>query len=549
VFSEERTSYKISLGQRLSQLRTRLKLSQEKLAEAIGTTARSISRWEHNQAIPQQYYQEKLCQVLQIPLDVLFGFNDVAHGNIFRSTPLWCVPYARNAYFTGRETVLLQLHERLHAEYEMTLTWPQVVSGLGGIGKTQTALEYAYRFRNDYQAVMWIRAETRETLVADYQALAHLLQLPETDSQDLSLIVKAVKRKLHSYDTWLFICDGAEDLEHVYTTLPDASQGHVVLTTRSQVTGTLGSQLDLQKMEPAESLLFLLRRAKYLSLETSPEEAPAVLRTQAGVVAEVVDGHPLALDQAGAYIDETKCSFSEYLERYATRQSILLNERGALSNYHSASVAETLSCSFRAVEQTSPVAADLLRLCSFLYPDAIPEELIIQGMAEPDLALQTMVTDPLVLDAAIKALRYFSLLYREPEHKTFTIHRLTQAIIKNEMDTTTRHRWAEHTIRVLNHIFPNYNDATAWPRCQRYLPHILNCAKFIEEEGIASLEAGELLYRAGGYLYKRGYYIQAEPILRVALSIIKDASGPDYLPVMQSCAGIEAIFIREGEKS
>src|SRR5690242_8075547 len=108
----------------------RLKLSQEKLAEAIGTTARSISRWEHNQAIPQQYYQEKLCQVLQIPLDVLFGFNATVHKGPATSAlvPLWYVPYARNAYFTGRDTVLLQLHERLQSGYEAMLTQPQIIS-------------------------------------------------------------------------------------------------------------------------------------------------------------------------------------------------------------------------------------------------------------------------------------------------------------------------------------------------------------------------------------------------------------------------------------
>jgi len=396
--------------------------------------------------------------------------------------------------------------------------------------------------------VFWVRAETHETLLADYQALATLLQLPEADSQELSRIVTAVKHKLQSYHPWLFICDGVEDLEHVHTLLPDASQGHIMITTRSQVTGTLGSHLDLQKMEPAEGALFLLRRAKCLCLEAPLAKASALLRTQAEAIVETVDGLPLALDQAGAYIEESECNLLEYLERYATRRSILLNASGSLSNYHPTSVAETLSYSFQKVEQASPVAADLLRLCVFLHADAIPEEILIWGTAKPGSVLHNTVPDALALDAAIKEIRRFSLLYRTPKQKTFTIHRLMQTIIKGEMDTKTKHYWAKYAISVLNHVFPNSHDVADWPRCQRYLPHVLACAEFIEEEEITSLEAGELLYRAGIYLHKRGYSVPADLLLRAALSAIQGSLGPDHPLAVRCRTSMETTFIHGGKK-
>ena len=96
----------------------------------------------------------------------------------------WNVPYRRNPYFTGREDLLTHLHEFLHSGKVTALSQPQAISGLGGIGKTQTAVEYAYRSRADYQAVLWASAATRETLISDFVALAALLQLPERDVAD-----------------------------------------------------------------------------------------------------------------------------------------------------------------------------------------------------------------------------------------------------------------------------------------------------------------------------------------------------------------------------
>src|SRR6266446_816660 len=110
--------------------------------------------------------------------------------------PVWNVPYPRNPLFTGREHILERLAETLNTGKTTALTQPQAISGLGGIGKTQTAIEYAYRFRSNYQEVVWAKADTRENLVLDYVAIAGLLHLPERHQQDQARIVKAVKRWL-----------------------------------------------------------------------------------------------------------------------------------------------------------------------------------------------------------------------------------------------------------------------------------------------------------------------------------------------------------------
>ncbi len=107
--------------------------------------------------------------------------------------PLWNVPWSRNVFFTGQEELLFRLASMLQGEQKTALTQPHALSGLGGIGKTQLALEYAYRHRQDYHAVLWGRADTSDALISTFVSIAHLLDLPERDEQDQMVTVEAVK--------------------------------------------------------------------------------------------------------------------------------------------------------------------------------------------------------------------------------------------------------------------------------------------------------------------------------------------------------------------
>jgi tetratricopeptide (TPR) repeat protein len=458
--------------------------------------------------------------------------------------PLWNVPYPRNPLFTGREHILERLATMFSIGETKALMQPLAISGLGGIGKTQLAIEYAYRFREQYRFVLWASADTRENLVQEYVAIARLLQVPEQHLQDQLQIVEAVKRWLREQRQWLLILDNADDLGIIRDFLPETHTGRILLTTRAQAMGRLARRIELDRMEQAESTLFLLRRAGILVADEPLNKASARDQANALVIVQEMDGLPLALDQAGAYIEETGCGLAGYLTRYQQRRTALLKERGGYTSDHPEPVATTWSLSFEKVELANPAAADLLRLCAFLAPDAIPEEIVTEGAADLTPVLQSLASDPFLLDAAIKALLRYSLIKRDAEQKLLSLHRLVQVVLKDAMNEEVRHEWAERTVRAVNRTFPAV-EFEAWDRCRRMLTHAQACADLIAQWNIELPEAASLLYKTGSFLYAHGQYVETEPFLQGALAIGKQSLGPDHPDVALYLNDLALLYMRE----
>ncbi|GAC1348489.1 MAG: FxSxx-COOH system tetratricopeptide repeat protein [Ktedonobacteraceae bacterium] len=551
-------------NQRLSREREQRGWSQQKLADQIGTTPVNVSRWERGLTSPSPYFRHKLCELfgkyaqeLGLVEDTVdnpgeqvlaAAFPEQAAAALLSAstTPLWNVPQRRNPFFTGREDVLMRLHETLAAGRTAALLQAQAISGLGGIGKTQIALEYAYRYRSDYQAVFWVRADSREALASDLAAIADLLRLPEAYEQDRRRAVEVARRWLNEQSGWLLILDNADDVEMVSEFLPTEGKGHVVLTTRAQATGLIAQSIELEQMGPEEGALFLLRRAKIIAREAPLDNTSYADWTKAKTIVQMMGGLPLALDQAGAYIEETACGLSDYLDLYKKRRAALLRRRGRRAADHPEPVATTWSLSFEKVEQAHPAAIELLHVCAFLHPDAIPEELLREGAAELGPVLASVAADPLELDMAIEALRRYSLVRRSPDAHILTIHRLVQAVLIDQMDEQTQRRWAERAVRAIHRAFPEVEFATR-QRCQRCFPHALVCAALIEQWGMAFPEAAQLLNRAGNYLRESGQYQEAEPLLRQALAIHEQSVGPEHPDVASCLNDLATLYWNQGK--
>lgn len=367
-------SRKGTVNSLLRQERQRLLWRQKDLADYLGTTTNNVSRWEPGVTQPGPYFRTRLCELFGKSADAL----GLAPASLQTATveeavfspeekPLpvsepvertWSIPFPRNPFFTGRQAILEQIDTLLSSQQAAQTIQAIALSGLAGIGKTQLAVEYAYRSQDRYRTLLWAKADTREVLLADIAGLCRILGLLEQGEQDQRRMIEVARRWLAEQTDWLLILDNVEDLSVVSEVLPPTPRGHFLLTMRGQVTGTLARRIDLEQMELEEGALLLLRRAKRIAPqaifdEVSPSEQAAALQ-----ITQELGALPLALDQAGAYIEETGCSLAAYHTHYQKRRASLLRLRGESITDHPTSVTATLFLCIEKVAQANAAALD-----------------------------------------------------------------------------------------------------------------------------------------------------------------------------------------------
>lgn len=455
---------------------------------------------------------------------------------------LWNVPFARNPFFSGREEQLARFHEQLCQSNIAAIGQMQAISGLGGIGKTQIAIEYAYRFHQDYQAVLWVRAENVEALNSSYTEIATLLNLPEKDQQKQEAIVQTIKTWLRTHSEWLLILDNADEPDLITSFLPPVIGGHILITTRATDLGGLGLSIahpiEINAFSLDEGVYFLLRRIGRLE-QVTPQDHEVARQ-----ISQELGGLPLALDQAGAYIAAAGVNLADYLHLYQMRRSELLKQRR--NHDHPQSVATTWNISFEHVGAANPAAAELLSFCAFLAPDPIPEEIFVTGANEFGPVLASVVADPFLLNEAIEALRAYSLVTRDPQERALSVHRLIQVVLRDTFSVEIQRQRIQQAIHVINAALPEV-EFENWSTCGRLLPHALFCAAQIEQPQMLTPQAARLLNQTGYYLTERGRYVEAEVLFHFALMICELGWGfghPTTATVLNNLGGL---YVEQGK--
>jgi tetratricopeptide (TPR) repeat protein len=438
----------------------------------------------------------------------------IAHSGVAKPNfpgalpPVWNVPHRENPHFVGRDQLLDQIHETLSAGRAAA------IHGLGGVGKTQLAAHYAHHHKGDYQIVWWIKAEEPATLAGDYAALATALDLPEKEAREQPLIIEAMRRWLEQHPGWMLIFDNARDAEVIRPYLPHGAAGHALITSRDPNWRGAASPLEVRTLLREDAARFLLER--------TGQSDEAASRDLAAELSDL----PLALEQAGAYIEETGEALARYAELFGARRRELQLEERPPAGYPD-TVATTWLLSFQQAEQQAPAAADLLRLCAFLAPDDIPLSMLRVGAEHLPAALAAAVTDQLACNRTIAALRRYSLITKHDD--SFSIHRLVQLVARDQLTEDERRRWAEVAVRIVNQVFPfESEDPRTWPICEKLLPH---AQAAIEEGGGGQVDAEattRLINQMGMYFYGRAQYAEAKQAFERSLIIGEEAFGPDH---------------------
>jgi tetratricopeptide (TPR) repeat protein len=448
---------------------------------------------------------------------------------------VWNVPDNRNPNFTGRTQLLDDLRGALTSDQPATLI--QALTGLGGVGKTQIALEYAYRYRAEYEIVWWVRAEEPATLAADFAVLATELDLPARNASEQTAIVKAVRHWLsQTTRQWLLIFDNAQKKD-ITGYLPQGVVGHVLITSRTPSWRAVAGDgvLRVRLMKPEEAVEFLIKR-------TGSADAQTAL-----ALAEELGFLPLALEQAGAYIEETSISRAEYLNLFQTEWERLLRVEPDLQQR---TVATTWEISFEKVKQESPAAEDLLSLCAFLAPDEIPLKVLTRKERQSQhltACLAKAIKKPGALIDVISALRRYSLVKVATENYLLSVHRLVQAVRRTRLSEQDRERWAKRAVVLLNEAFRFDPDEEAWPACSRLLPHALAATKYAYELHVAYEETGQLLTALGKYFVGRSEFASVKAAFEQALAIDEKFHGRDHHTVAEDATRLGFLLKNHGD--
>ena len=433
-------------------------------------------------------------------------------------------------HFVGRTAELDQLHQLLCSAPNHRLA----ISGLGGIGKTQLAVQYLHHHPADYPTgIFWLRGDDATVLTGELANLTTVLQLPEQLERRQALQIQAVMRWLQEQHGWLLVIDGLEESarQALEGHLPRGLKGHLLATSRHQIWG--GRLPALEPLSPDLASILLLQRSGQADTSAARQ------------VADRLGCLPLALEQASAYLLQTGETLQGYLR--------LLEEDPAhiLAGGHLESgvepVATTWELNFRQVENTSPAAADLLRLCGFLAPDDIPFSLLAAGaLALPrGSRLRAALARGVRRNEAVSVLLDYSLVKRQGEY--LSAPRLVQDVLRLSLTPDQARRWAAIAIQSLNITFPHGWELTNWASCRPLVPHALAAAQFAIDLDVEPRATARLLDAAASYLRATGQLAAARPLHERDLAIRERVLGADHPDTATSLTNLGLLLRAQGD--
>ena len=443
---------------------------------------------------------------------------------------IWNINQPRNPNFTGRVDLLKRLRETLTSGKHAALS---AIHGMGGVGKTQLALEYAYEHSKDYKLVWWVRAEESTTLAADLAALAAPLRLPEAGLAEQPVIVAAVLKWLSENARWLLILDNVPHPDTVKGVVPVNPQGHLIITSRDPNWGHVAKKLEVTTMAPGDAAEFLCGR-------TGDTD-----RSAAADLAEELGYLPLALEQAGAYVEQSAIPIRDFLRLLTSRPTEAFKHAKAPEGYPH-TVGTVWEMSVRAVERESEAAAQLLNLCAFLAPDDIPKSIVTASEKHLFEPLASAVNDELVFSDTVAVLRRYSLVTASVD--ALSIHRLLQQALRQRLPESFQSLWGIAGLRIISATFPfGGDDVRTWDICTRLWPHAQAVLARQESLDTAPEQRGQLLNKCGLYAWGRANSQVARELFEQALTIAERVYGSDHPKVAVALNNLGLVLKDLGE--
>lgn len=422
----------------------------------------------------------------------------------------WETVPRRNPHFTGREKLLLDLHSQLSSA--ITALVPHALHGLGGVGKTQLAVEYAYRFATEYDLVWWIPAEEHEQIISSLVELARLMELPI--SEDASQTVRSVLEELlrgTTYQRWLLVYDNAGAPETVLPYVPSAV-GDILITSLDQEWLEAAYTIRVDVFTRRESIDLIMRRGQGITEEDADR------------LAERLGDLPLAIEQAATWQRQTGMAVDDYLDLLDEQHHKLLSVVRSLG--HPQPVAEAWGVAFDRLFEEDRAAAELLQLCAFFGPEPISIQILhfcrnVLGVSDE---LRAAAHDSIMLHSAIRKIGRYGLAQVEAG-ESLRVHRLVQAVLRDRIPEDRQNHYRRLVHLVLAEANPGDPDNRAgWFMLDQISRHIVRSTGLIEG-GDESDAVRQVIIDQIRYRYVKGDNETSRELADTALRIWREKYG------------------------
>ncbi|GAB2820606.1 hypothetical protein GCM10027176_26230 [Actinoallomurus bryophytorum] len=457
-----------------------------------------------------------------------------------RPPEIWGGVPAQNKNFTGRSELLELLRARIgdaatavlpSSERQIGETTSHALQGMGGVGKTQVAVEYVYRYGSKYDLVWWIPADQPALVRSSLASLAPRLGLPPSSVSGTNEAAQAVLDALSKgdpYDRWLLVFDNAIEPEDLTGLIP-TGPGHVLLTTRNYSWRDRVKTLEIDVFRREESVEFLRRRVPNAITESEAERLAAALGDL-----------PLALEQAAALKAETGMSVDEYLGLLSERSRELMDENRPADYPNSMSAAWSLSVA--TLESRLPEAVELLRCLAFFGPDPVPRDILSRSSGLTRPLLSSVLADPIMLTRAVGELSRFALARVSSESRTIQVHRLVQALLREQVGAADQAS-LRHDVHILlvRGAPPRADEGGQWPRFGELVPH-LEPARVIESD---DRSVRDFVLKVVRYLYQSGNRQAAQSMVEDFLRRWQDKTGEGNDRLLLTAQSHRADILRE----
>ncbi|XUL91742.1 FxSxx-COOH system tetratricopeptide repeat protein [Streptomyces galilaeus] len=427
----------------------------------------------------------------------------------------------RNTSFVGRAELLQTVEDQL-AEQDTAAVLPHALHGMGGVGKSQLALEYVYRHQQDYKVICWIPAERESLILTGLANLAARLGLGQ-DSAGAPAANTAVPAVLEAlgrgapYDNWLLVFDNAESVDVVRGYFPTNGPGKIIVTSRNREWERVATPLPVNVFEREESIELLQKRSPDLS------------QADAGRLAAALGDLPLAVEQAGAWRAVTGMLVEEYLDLLNQRNPEILALDPAPD--YPLTVAAAWDISLERIRENSPASRELLDICACMAPEAVPLSMLRKSRGiDITPGVELILREPIKLSRAIRDLTQFSLVKLDPPSDTLQMHRLLQNVLLAKLSPEERERMRNAAHQLLSAAKPgHYASSREWPAYQALLPHVLSSQAVMSTDTYVR----ELVYDTTLFLYYWGDFEGAAALARQAFTAWSEASGEEDIRVIR----------------